>query len=385
MVLTDNALAHHAEFAVKHRLRKMLSPGAGTLEQVGGVQVQLFRGQGAVGGDGGFQIFWFQGIAHGLVEGVAEPFKVVPGNGHAGGHGVAAVFFHQPRVLRVDHGQGVADVKAGDGAGRAFEVFAVVIGREGDGGAVGLFADSGGQDADHALVPVLVEQGQAPGQAFDVEGHGGKQVLGLGFHVFFDAAPFAVEVVQFPGEAQGFVAAVGEQAGDADAHVVQPAGGVQARAHNKTEVRSADFGVVAAGHFQQGQDARAGFAFADAADALLYENPVVVVQRNYVSHGTQSHQVQQVAQVGLWVWQQVVVPQVFAQGGEHVEHHADTGGVLAQERAARLVRVHDGVGVRQFVTGQVVIGDDHLDAQLPGSTHTVDGGNTVIDRNEQVR
>ena len=297
---------------------------------------------------------------------------------------MAAVFFHQAWVFRVNHGQGVADVQAGDGAGRAFEVFAVVVGGEGDGRPMGLFADSGGQDADHALVPVLVEQGQPPGQAFNVEGHGGKQVLSLGFHVFFDAAAFAVEVVQFPGEAQGFVAAVGEQAGDADTHIVQPAGGVQARANHEAEVRSADFGVVAASHFQQGQDARSGFAFADAADALLYKNPVVVVQRYYVCHGTQGHQVQQVTQVGLRVWQQVFVPQVFAQGGEHVEHHANTGGVLAQEWAIRLVRVHDGIGVWQFFTGQVVVGDDHLDAQFPGGAHAFDGGYTVIDRNEQV-
>ena len=263
-------------------------------------------------------------------------------------------------------------------------MLAVIIGREGDGGAMGLFADSGGQDANHALMPVLVEQGQAPGQAFDVEGHGGQQVLGLGFHVFFDAAAFAVEVVQFPGQAQGFVAAVGEQAGDADAHVVQPAGGVQARAHHKAEVGSADFGVVAASDFQQGQDARSGFALADAADALLYENPVVVVQRYYVRHGSQCDQVQQAAQVGLRVRQQVVVSQVFAQGCQHIEHHTHAGGILAQERAAGLIGVHDGIGVWQFVTGQVVVGDDNLDTQLPGGTHTFDGGDAVIHGHQQV-
>ena len=110
MVLADNALAYHAEFAVKYRLRKMLAPGAGAFQQVGGVQVQLFRGQGAVGGDGRLKVFRFQGIAHGLVEGVAETFQVVPGDGHAGGHGVAAVFFHQARVLCVYHRQGITDM-----------------------------------------------------------------------------------------------------------------------------------------------------------------------------------------------------------------------------------------------------------------------------------
>jgi hypothetical protein len=222
---------------------------------------------------------------------------------------------------------------------------------------VGLFADAGGKDADHALVPIGVEQRQSPGEPFQIKGHGGQQVLGLGFHVLFNGSAFSVEGVQLAGQSQGFVLAVCQQAGDADAHVIQSPGGVEPGADDKTEVGRANLLVIPAGHFQQRQDARPGFALAYPPQALLDKNPVVVVQGNNVGDGAQSHQVQQTAQVGLWLRQLVIFTQVFAQRRQHIKHDANAGGVLAQEGAVGLVGVHDGIGVGQCFSGQVVIGD----------------------------
>src|SRR5207302_10818220 len=60
------------------------------------------------------------------------------------------------------------------------------------------------------------------------------------------------------------------------------------------------------------------------------------------------------------------------QGKHHVEHHADAREALARKRAAGLIGIDDGSGARQLRTGQMVIGDDHLDADPPGRGYALD-------------
>ena len=110
-----------------------------------------------------------------------------------------------------------------------------------------------------------------------------------------------------------------------------------------------------------------------------------MVQRHHVGHGTQGHQVQQAAQIRLRVRQQIVVSQVLTQRREHVKHNAHSCRIFAQERATGLIGVHNGIGIWQLFSGQVVVGDNNFDAQLPGSTHAFDGGDAVIDGHQEVR
>lgn len=77
-------------------------------------------------------------------------------------------------------------------------------------------------------------------------------------------------------------------------------------------------------------------------------------------------------------------PELLAQRRKDVKHHANTGSVLAQEGAARLVGIDDGIGVRELFTGQVVIRHHHLHAKLFGRSNTLNGGYAVIDGNHQV-
>ena len=58
---------------------------------------------------------------------------------------------------------------------------------------------------------------------------------------------------------------------------------------------------------------------------------------------------------------------------------------LLGKRAARLVRIDDGAGGGQVVAGQVVIGDQHVDAERVGRFHAVDAGDAVVDRDQQIR
>ena len=58
-------------------------------------------------------------------------------------------------------------------------------------------------------------------------------------------------------------------------------------------------------------------------------------------------------------------------------HDADAGEVLARKVAARLVGVDDGVRRRQFMAGQVVVGNQHLQACGLGRGHAFDATLTL--------
>ena len=98
------------------------------------------------------------------------------------------------------------------------------------------------------------------------------------------------------------------------------------------------------------------------------QDPVVAIERHDIGHRTQCNQIQIVGHVGCRqtpFGEPSALAQVTAQAQQHVEDHSDTGQRLGREGTAGQVRVDQGVRRRQFFTGQVVIGDDHLPTQCP--------------------
>ncbi len=77
-------------------------------------------------------------------------------------------------------------------------------------------------------------------------------------------------------------------------------------------------------------------------------------------------------------------PQFGAQGEHHVEHDADAGDALRGKVAARLVGVHDAVGVGQRFRRQVVVGDQRRDAVFAGAIDPFDTGDAVVDGDDEV-
>ncbi len=75
-------------------------------------------------------------------------------------------------------------------------------------------------------------------------------------HVALDLAPFAVQCVELLRQCQPTLEAVGGQALDADRHVGQPSGRVDAWADGKAEICRARRPRVAAGHLEQCRDPR---------------------------------------------------------------------------------------------------------------------------------
>lgn len=179
---------------------------------------------------------------------------------------------------------------------------------------------------------------------------------------------------------------LGQQQFDAQCHVFQPPGGVQARPQREADVAGGQPARIAAAGLDQGAQPDAALAGAQAAQAGGDQSAVVVVQRNQIGDGADRDQVEQGQQVRLGlVGERALFAQVPPQRHQHVEDHADAGQRLAREGVAAEVGIDDGVGRRQLLAGQVVVGDQHLPAQRLGRGDTGMAGDAVVDGDQQVR
>ena len=86
---------------------------------------------------------------------------------------------------------------------------------------------------------------------------------------------------------------VGEQAFDAERHVGQAPGGVQARPDREAEVGSARLARIAPGDREQRGDARLHAAGADPLQPVRDEAAVVAVEADDVGDGAERDQVEQ--------------------------------------------------------------------------------------------
>jgi len=160
---------------------------------------------------------------------------------------------------------------------------------------------------------------------------------------------------------------VGQQAIDAERHVLEAARRVESRSGLEAEILADDVVQAAPGGLEQRPQAGNAAARADAPQSLRDEDAVVEVQRHDIGHGTECHEVEQVGRIDLRSGgKQAVIPQPPGQRGHHVESDADAGQRLRSERLAGKIRVHDRRSVRQHRPGQVVIRDQHFDAESPG-------------------
>ncbi|MNU84249.1 hypothetical protein D3C71_739620 [compost metagenome] len=277
--------------------------------------------------------------------------------------------------------QRVAQMHVGDRAAGTAD-FVVARGREGQRWPPEFFLQARGHQSHDALVPARIEYADGGARRRAGFFHRGQRLFA---HLGFDRAAFAVDVVELAGHFQRLRFVVGGQAGDAQAHVGQPAGGVDARTQGKAQVEAVGAARLAAGDGEQRAQARLQAAAAHALQALRDEQAVVGVQLDHVGHRAQRDQIGERVQARPAIGGvDAAAAQLGAQGQHHVEDDAHAGQVLGREAAARLVGVHDGQGVRQGVARQVVVGDDHADAGRVGGGHAVHAGDAVVHRDDDV-
>ena len=293
-----------------------------------------------------------------------------------------AEFFQHSRFPLADQIQRIAQVEAGNRTARALDL-AAVTGCEYQCRTMETLLQPGGDNADHALVPVVTVQrdGVVLGR-IDFGQFGQCLVL----HAVFDLPPFLVQPVELARQSQRLFFIVAEQAFDAEPHVVEPAGRVQPRPEHETKVEAGCLVDRPATGREQCTDAGRGASGAHALEPLLDQNAVVVIQSHHVRHCAERDQVQQRRQIGLpgRIAPDSPLTHLGTQGHQHVEHHAATGQVARRERTAGLVRVDDQ-RVRQCVTGQVMVGHQHFDAARPCRIDPGHAGDAVVDGDDQVR
>jgi hypothetical protein len=59
--------------------------------------------------------------------------------------------------------------------------------------------------------------------------------------------------------------------------------------------------------------------------------------------------------------------------------------LLARKSVARLIGIHQGIGIRQRSAGQMMVGNQHPDAERMGGFYAFNAGHPVIHRNQQIR
>ena len=147
-----------------------------------------------------------------------------------------------------------------------------------------------GNQTDHPFVPTILVEADA----YSVLDHTGG--LAAGDHIRLDVPTGTIQRVQFTGHGQGGLRLVAEQAGNPLPHVLEPASGVQARAHH--EAQRGGIGVLGlpAGDLQQRIDAGAGPPGTNPGQTLGDKDTVVVIQRHDVRHRAQRHKIEQPGQ-----------------------------------------------------------------------------------------
>jgi hypothetical protein len=120
----------------------------------------------------------------------------------------------------------------------------------------------------------------------------------LFLHAGLDLLALAVERVELLRDVERARFVVGDQRFDAERHVREASGGVEARADHEAEVHAAGLGRIAAGGAEEGANARRQLALAHALQALIDEDAVVAVELDHVGDGAERDEVEQRARFG---------------------------------------------------------------------------------------
>ncbi len=205
-------------------------------------------------------------------------------------------------------------------------------------------------------------------------------------HRRLDVAPRAVELVQFPGQALGFVRVVGRQQLHAEIRPPDPAAGIDARPDDEARMEGAHQRgrVAVAGDLHQGADAGIP-ALRHDLQALSRQRPVEPGQRRDIANGAQRRQVEPLHQVRPRViLEQPARLGLAVERGHDDEDDAGGGEITLGRGAARPVGIDDGAALRRIFAHQVVVDDHDLQSDRCGIVERLVRHGAAVDRDDQV-
>ena len=100
----------------------------------------------------------------------------------------------------------------------------------------------------------------------------------LRLHISFDRTPFAVECIQSVRQGLGGVLIIGQQAFDAQRHIIDSSGRIEPRCDIKSDFGRRDISGHATRYLQQSPYARAHLILIDSRQALHYQDTIIMVQ-----------------------------------------------------------------------------------------------------------
>ena len=230
----------------------------------------------------------------------------------------------------------------------------------------------GGHDADHAVVPVALGQ-QQEGAALGAIGL--QQGQGLGFDRLAEVAPLAVQGLAFAGQCQRLLAiGTGEQLHH-QLGIAEPAHGIDARRQLEAHGLGIERLLLDPRQPLQGLQSWQG-AVLQVGQAVEQPAPVHPQQRGHVGDGADAEQIAR--------HHQLLGPSHgCAQSRRQHIGQAHPG----QAPVGRLLggdgRMQQGQVGRQLGRQAVVVGENHLQAQLPGPFQRLVGGHAVVDGDQQ--
>ena len=119
----------------------------------------------------------------------------------------------------------------------------------------------------------------------------------------------------------------------------------------------------------------------------MHQNTVVLIQRNHIGDGAQGHKVQILSHVGLRNLARgevVALPQRLTYPTEQVIGHTHARHGFTGKGVVPHIWIHQGMGIREHVAGQMMIGDHHIDTHFVGQGHSIHTGHTVVYGNNHI-
>ena len=236
--------------------------------------------------------------------------------------------------------------------------------------------DPGGHDSDDAGMPSLGSQDdpEVPLRVVLL----GQEVEGLTQDPSVHLPAATVRLFEVPGQLRGLRRILGEEEAERRFGLADPPGGVDTGGQNEADPTRVHLGGVDTRALEEGPEAGLRRP-AERLQTVAHQGPVLAAQRHQIGHGGQSHQVQ----VGMELLH-VRSPLPGQELAELVGHPRPGEGVGASG-AVLPGGVHHRPGGGELVAGRVVVGDDHVEAQLAGPPQGVVGPDPTIHRHHDPR
>ena len=182
VLVLEQALVFHGEGVVEQRRREALAPYLAP-DAAGGGKAHVAGFERAVALDGALKIGRRDQLAGNCLERRLEARQIAFADGKPGGGGVAAETQQQAGLALGYQVERVAQMQAGNRTARALEFAIAAAAGEGDHRTMALVFHARGEQSDHTLVPLRIEQRET-GALGDLDALHGERRLVL--HVRFD-------------------------------------------------------------------------------------------------------------------------------------------------------------------------------------------------------